>query len=238
MGGQLVAPSASSACTVANIVCAMSDLQIDITAGNGKDVKMQVDGGSIVDFQEIMIEGASCMSVCSFFLPAVDIPYMSEFDHVVAKMAGMHRDDDIFTGAVAHAASIDRLAAYWLPLAGPTSSDDDREKVKGELLGELQKLDEKLSNASYLASTEMDFADIMMLPSVLGLFQYVLGEDVRGELGNVQAWIDRVYAEKVVSSTVGMLMQCCCDALYLFPHWLNYNHCGVTRCKNKSYIYH
>jgi len=73
MGGQLVAPSASSACTVANIVCALSDLQLDITAGNGKDVKMQIDGGSIVDFQEIMIEGASCMSDCSIFLPSVNV---------------------------------------------------------------------------------------------------------------------------------------------------------------------
>jgi len=130
---------------------------------------------------------------------------MAEFDCVVAKMSGMHRDDDVFAGAVAHAASIDRLAACWLPLAGPTSSDEDRDKVKNELMVELQKLDEKLSSSPYLVATEMDFADIMMLPSVLGLFQYVLGQDVRSELGNVQAWIDRVYAQEVVSSAVGML---------------------------------
>lgn len=137
---------------------------------------------------------------------------------VVAKMAGMHRDDDVFVGAVAHAASIDRLAASWLPLAGPASSDDDRNQVKDELMSELQKLDDMLSKSSYLTTAEMDFADIVMLPNVLGLFQYVLGEDVRQELGNVQAWIDRLYAHEVVSSTVGMLVLCRCDALYLFPH--------------------
>lgn len=64
-----MAPSASSACTVASIVCALSDLKLDITAGNGKDVKMQVDGGSIVEFEDIMIEGAPCMSTCTSFLP-------------------------------------------------------------------------------------------------------------------------------------------------------------------------
>lgn len=119
-------------------------------------------------------------------------------------MAGMHRTDEAFTEAVAHAACIDRLAACWLPLAGPTSSDDDREKVKGDLLAELYKLNERLSAAPYLVTTDMDFGDIMMLPSVLGLFQYVLGDDVRSELGNVQAWIDRLYTKEVISSTVGM----------------------------------
>lgn len=127
---------------------------------------------------------------------------------VVAKMSGMHRDDDDFVGAVAHAACIDRLAASWLPLAGPGSSDDDRNEVKDALMSELKKLDDMLSQSSYLTTAEMDFADIVMLPNVLGLFQYVLGEDVRQELGNVQAWIDRLYAHEVVSSTVGMLVLC------------------------------
>lgn len=119
-------------------------------------------------------------------------------------MAGMHRDDDVFAGTVAHAASIDRLAACWLPHAGPASSDEDRDKVKEELMSELKKLNDVLSKSSYVSSGDMHFGDIMMLPSVLGLFQYVLGEDVRGELVNIQAWIDRMCSQEVVGSTVGM----------------------------------
>ena len=125
----------------------------------------------------------------------------------VAKMVGMHPCDDATRASLddvlAHAGRIDKLAANWLPLIGPVCTDEQRESVKEDLLRELEGLNGRLASSEYVMGGEMSFGDISMLPNVLSLYQYVLGEDVRNEFGNISAWIGRVCSNASVSSVVG-----------------------------------
>lgn len=149
----------------------------------------------------------------------------------VAKMVDMYPSDDAtcasLNDVLAHAGRVDTLAASWLPLAGPTCTDEQREGVKGDLLRELQALNERLASSEYLMGGDVSFGDIAMLPNVLSLFQYVLGEDVRNEFGNISAWVGRVCSNESVSSVVGtclMFVDIICTVS--FPSWtFLVNHC-------------
>eukprot|EP00889_Picochlorum_renovo_P001758 jgi/Picre1/28788/NNA_004185.t1 len=169
MGSQLLAPSLSSAHAVAAIVSSMSNLKIDVSLGNGKDVKMKMDqGDDLVEYKDVMAQ--------------------------VAKMVDMYPSDDATCASLddvlAHAGRVDTLAASWLPLAGPTCTDEQREGVKGDLLRELQALNERLASSEYLLWEGTFLLETLpMLPNVLSLFQYVLGEDVRNSFGNISAWV-------------------------------------------------
>lgn len=149
----------------------------------------------------------------------------------VAKMVEMYPSEDATSCAslddvLAHAGRIDRLAASWLPLVGPTCTDEQRESVKGDVLRELQALNERLASSEYLIGGDVSFGDIAMLPNVLSLFQYVLGEDVRNEFGNISAWVGRVCSNASVSSVVGTCLMIDVICTVSFPSWtFLVNHC-------------
>jgi hypothetical protein len=187
----------------------------------------------------------------------------------VGTMAGLVEGEEALHPALSQAAAIERLASSWLPLQGPNASDEERGEVKDELFGELKKLNEALEGRAFLGpqSDGLTYGDVVVLPAVLKLWQYVLGEDIKGELGNVKGWIERMCAdEKVIAGIGGALvwwwvvqvvpwgfcMACVSESLLSRAHCLALivTHCifsrmghtmlfvGVTRCKMETYIYH
>ena len=126
----------------------------------------------------------------------------------IGSMSGLYvasESNSKVAAAIASAGVMDSMASVWLPVVGPDASDEEREGVKEKLLVQLVQLDTTLSSSAFVASEDMSFADIVTLPPVLSLFKYVLGEDVRNSLGNIQKWIDRMCAMDAVASATGML---------------------------------
>ena len=121
--------------------------------------------------------------------------------------------------ALAQAGRIDRLAAPWLPLQGPKASDAERAGVQGELLEALKGLNASLSGGGYIGGGSLTYGDVAVLPAVLRLWQYVLGEDVKGGLENVRGWIVRMLEDERVLAGVGGTCagSAFLNALYLFP---------------------
>jgi hypothetical protein len=72
----------------------------------------------------------------------------------VAEKVGGSLYPEAHTGEIdqyfAMAGRIDTLAASWLPTAGPTCTEKDREGVKDGLLEELKKLNELLNGSTFL----------------------------------------------------------------------------------------
>jgi len=101
------------------------------------------------------------------------------------------------------AAEMDSLAGPWLPMVGPASSDEDRNKTKDRLEAALKKLDADLQKG-FLVSDAVTFADVVMLPNVLGLFKYVLGTSMRSKLPHVEKWIANMAQNEHIGSVIGM----------------------------------
>ncbi len=142
---------------------------------------------------------------------------------------------------LADAERIDRLAAPWLPLQGPKASDAERAGVQGELLEALRGLDARLAGGGYVGGGSLTFGDVVMLPAVLWLWQYVFGEDVKGGLANVGGWVGRMLEDGRVLAGVGM---CAVTVVLARRHCIfsRLERCrasfGVTRCDRETYIYH
>ena len=135
-------------------------------------------------------------------------------------MAGMVDEStaEVQGPALAHAARIERLAAPWLPLKGPKESDAARAAVQGELLEALRGLDASLAGGGYLGGGALTYGDVVVLPAVLWLWQYVFGEDVKGGLGNVGGWVGRMLEDERVLAGVGT--SCCCAVVAVVLSWL------------------
>ena len=150
-----------------------------------------------------------------FSLPVSRVPLLHASPHVspsrvsppvaVGKMAGMvdESNAEAHGPALAHAERIDRLAAPWLPLQGPKASDAERTVVQGELLEALNGLNSSLAGGGYIGGGSLTYGDVVVLPAVLWLWQYVFGEDVKGGLENVGGWVGRMLEDERVLAGVG-----------------------------------
>jgi glutathione S-transferase len=142
--------------------------------------------------------------------------------HAVGAMSGLVTDPEDMEPAFGHAVAIERLAESWLPLRGPSSSDEERQATKDELMDHLLVMDKALGEKNFLGvSGGCSYADVVALPPVLKLFQHVLGDDVKGHLTNVKAWLDRMVVENAVAAGLGTrllsILSRVSHALYLFP---------------------
>lgn len=120
-------------------------------------------------------------------------------------MAGLLDEStaEVNAAGLAHAATIDRLSAPWLPLQGPDSSDADRAAVQEELFDALKGLNTSLESGGFVGGGSLKYGDMVVLPAVLWLWRYVLGEDVKSGLANVHGWIGRMLDDERVVAGVG-----------------------------------
>lgn len=102
-------------------------------------------------------------------------------------------------------AQIDQNAAAWLPPTCQDASQQDRDIAQKAILDILHALDTRIDGHCYIIGDAITLADISLAPTMLRLYQEVLGKDVQAAYPHVTNWLMGIVAHAHCQKVLGMM---------------------------------